>query len=197
MKTYQGQTLSWGANNGVIELELHRDPANEIGSLTLEELEKFAASLKELAEHNHALILHSSLKSGFSAGADLRELFERSQQMEKNAAARGVREFLERIHGVLNAIDEAPITTIAAVHGVTFGEASSWLWCVILLLRSNGPLLFSRTAPGIDFCRVWRHSATETRLGERSGPRFVAYRAKLQYNEGAAGWPGQPGRWGR
>jgi enoyl-CoA hydratase/carnithine racemase len=61
------------------------------------------------------------LKSGFSAGADLRELFERSQQMEKNAAARGVREFLERIHGVLNAIDEAPITTIAAVHGVTFG----------------------------------------------------------------------------
>jgi enoyl-CoA hydratase/carnithine racemase len=121
MKTYQGQTLSWGANNGVIELELHRDPANEIGSLTLEELEKFAASLKELAEHNHALILHSSLKSGFSAGADLRELFERAQQMEKNAAARGVREFLERIHGVLNAIDEAPITTIAAVHGVTFG----------------------------------------------------------------------------
>ena len=82
MKTYQGQTLSWGANGGVIELELHRDPANEIGSLTLEELEKFAASLNKLAEHNHALILHSSLKSGFSAGADLRELFERSQQMD-------------------------------------------------------------------------------------------------------------------
>ena len=39
MKSFQGQTLSWGANDGVIELELHRDPANEIGSLTLDELE--------------------------------------------------------------------------------------------------------------------------------------------------------------
>ena len=55
------------------------------------------------------------------AGADLRELYERSQKMEKGAAARGVREFLERIHYVMNTIDAAPVTTIAAVHGVTFG----------------------------------------------------------------------------
>src|ERR1700680_271530 len=41
--------------------------------------------------------------------------------MEKLAAAHGVREFLERIHKVMNAIDSAPLTTIAAVHGVTFG----------------------------------------------------------------------------
>lgn len=120
-KTFQGQTLSWGAKDGVIELELHRDPANEIGSLTLEELEKFAVALEELAHHNHALILYSSLKSGFSAGADLRELYARSQHMEKSAAAHGVRDFLERIHRVLNTIDAAPITTVAAVHGVTFG----------------------------------------------------------------------------
>jgi enoyl-CoA hydratase/carnithine racemase len=32
-----------------------------------------------------------------------------------------VRAFLERIHAVLNAIDASPLTTIAAVHGVTFG----------------------------------------------------------------------------
>jgi enoyl-CoA hydratase/carnithine racemase len=32
-----------------------------------------------------------------------------------------VREFLERIHSVMNALDAAPLTTIAAVHGVTFG----------------------------------------------------------------------------
>jgi enoyl-CoA hydratase/carnithine racemase len=51
----------------------------------------------------------------------LRELYERSQKMEKGAAARGVREFLERIHYVMNTIDAAPVTTIAAVHGVTFG----------------------------------------------------------------------------
>ena len=33
----------------------------------------------------------------------------------------GVRDFLERIHAVLNAIDAAPFVTIAAVHGICFG----------------------------------------------------------------------------
>jgi enoyl-CoA hydratase/carnithine racemase len=32
-----------------------------------------------------------------------------------------VREFLHRIHVVLNALDDSPLTTIAAVHGVCFG----------------------------------------------------------------------------
>ena len=41
--------------------------------------------------------------------------------MEKAEAARGVRDFLERIHRVLNRDRCAPLTTIAAVHGVTFG----------------------------------------------------------------------------
>src|ERR1700686_1553275 len=94
---------------------------NEIGSLTLDELEKFAAALPGLGNEVHALIVHSTQKAGFSAGADLRELFQRGQEMEKSAALRGVREFLERIHSVMNALDAAPLTTIAAVHGVTFG----------------------------------------------------------------------------
>src|ERR1019366_159233 len=121
MKDFKGQTLSWQIVNGAIELALHRDPCNEIGSLTLEELEKFAAALPLLANDAHALIVHSTLKAGFSAGADLRELFRRGQEMEKDAALRGVREFLERIHSVMNVLDAAPLTTIAAVHGVTFG----------------------------------------------------------------------------
>jgi enoyl-CoA hydratase/carnithine racemase len=41
--------------------------------------------------------------------------------MEKGQAIAGVRDFLERIHRVLNTIDAAPLTTIAAIHGVTFG----------------------------------------------------------------------------
>ena len=32
-----------------------------------------------------------------------------------------MRNFLERIHRVFNALDASPLTTIAAVHGVTFG----------------------------------------------------------------------------
>jgi enoyl-CoA hydratase len=121
MKSWTGQSLSWEAKDGVIELALHRSPCNEIGSLTLEEFEKFAAVLDSLAAHAHAIIIHSTLKPGFCAGADLRELYQRSQQMAKNEAAKGVRDFLERIHKVMNAIDAAPLTTIAAVHGVTFG----------------------------------------------------------------------------
>jgi enoyl-CoA hydratase len=121
VQQFKGQALSWQVQGGVIELALHRDPCNELGSLSLSELERFAAALDDLEKDAHALIVHSELKSGFCAGADLRELYERSQTMEKSQAARGVRDFLERIHRVLNRIDAAPLTTIAAVHGVTFG----------------------------------------------------------------------------
>ena len=118
---FQGKALSWGLNSGVIELVLHREPCNEIGSLALDELERFAQALDHLARKAHGLIIHSNMKAGFCAGADLRELYRRSQEMEKAQAVAGVREFLERIHRVLNAIDGAPLITIAAVHGVTFG----------------------------------------------------------------------------
>jgi len=120
-KQFRGQALSWQVQGGVIELALHRAPCNELGSLSLGELEQFASALDALEKDASALIIHSEIKPGFCAGADLRELYERSQAMEKSAAARGVRDFLERIHRVLNRIDAAPLTTIAAVHGVTFG----------------------------------------------------------------------------
>src|SRR6202795_3013186 len=121
MNPFKGQTLSWELKDGVIELALHRDPCNEIGSLTLAELEKFVSALERLQNDAHALILYSTLKSGFCAGADLRELYHGAQGMEKQAATRGVREFLERIHKVMNTLDAAPLTTIAALNGVAFG----------------------------------------------------------------------------
>ena len=121
MSDHKGRTVSWQVVNGAIELSLHRDPCNEIGSLMLDELEAFVAALPELSQVAHALILYSTQPAGFSAGADLRELYDRSQGMEKGAATRAVREFLERIHAVMNALDALPLTTIAAVHGVTFG----------------------------------------------------------------------------
>jgi enoyl-CoA hydratase/carnithine racemase len=117
----KGKVLSWECTNGIIELALHREPCNELGSVSLGELEQFAAALDDLERKAHALIIYSNLKSGFCAGADLRELYQRSRTMEKSEAVRGVRDFLERIHRVLNRIDSAPLTTIAAVHGVTFG----------------------------------------------------------------------------
>src|SRR5271169_2142433 len=116
-----GEAMSYRLNDGVIELALHRGPCNEIGSLSLDELEAFAGALENLQQAAHALIVYSDLKSGFCAGADLRELYRRSQTMDKAEALKGVRHFLERIHRVLNALDEAPFTTIAAVNGLTFG----------------------------------------------------------------------------
>ncbi len=116
-----GRALSWIVRDGVIELALHRTPCNELGSASLEELETFATALQKMQAEAHALIIYSAVKAGFCAGADLRELYQRSRTVERAEAARGVRDFLERIHRVLNLIDAVPLTTIAAVHGVTFG----------------------------------------------------------------------------
>jgi enoyl-CoA hydratase/carnithine racemase len=121
MNSFQGQSLSWQLKDGVVELALHREPCNEIGSLTLDELEKFVPALESMTSAAHACVIYSSMKPGFSAGADLRELYRRAQAMDRAAAAAGVRDYLERIHAVMNAIDATPLTTIAAVHGVTFG----------------------------------------------------------------------------
>jgi len=116
-----GSALSWSLTDGVIELALHREPCNELGSTSLEQLERFAAELERMQSDAHALIIYSELKSGFCAGADLRELYEESSTMEKADAVKGVRDFLDRMHRVLDLIDAVPLTTIAAVHGVTFG----------------------------------------------------------------------------
>src|ERR1700758_4628408 len=117
----KGEAMSVEYKEGLIELALHRNPCNEIGSQSLSELESLAETLQSLRQPAHALIIYSDLKCGFCAGADLREMYERSQAMTQDEAAKGVRSFLERIHRALNVIDAAPLTTIAAVHGVTFG----------------------------------------------------------------------------
>jgi enoyl-CoA hydratase len=121
MESFDGQALSWELRDGAVELALHRQPCNEIGSLSLDELEKFVHDLDDFQDEAHALIIYSELKSGFCAGADLRELYRRCQELEWKESAQGVRDYLERIHRVLNTIDALPLTTIAAVHGVTFG----------------------------------------------------------------------------
>jgi enoyl-CoA hydratase/carnithine racemase len=121
MDEYKGKTLSWQLADGVVELALDRPPANEIGIAMLEDLERFVSSLSALETKSSALILYSKQKAGFSAGADLRELYEQARKLEASSAAKGVQEFLERIHAVLNRLDASPLTTIAAVHGVCFG----------------------------------------------------------------------------
>jgi len=121
MKKHSGQALSWEMTDGVVELALHREPLNEIGSITLDELEGFVEALEKATGHASALIIYSSLPGGFSAGADLRELYTKGRELPAEERVARVRQFLERIHRILNIIDVSPLTTIAAVHGVCFG----------------------------------------------------------------------------
>jgi enoyl-CoA hydratase/carnithine racemase len=121
VKSFTGKTLRWAWRDGVIELTLDREPANEIGLAMLAELEQFVAAIDALAPETSACILYSERKHGFSAGADLRELYHGAAQLSEKERVSGVRAFLERIHAAFNTIDAAPFTTIAAVHGVCFG----------------------------------------------------------------------------
>lgn len=121
MNDFEGQALSWSVGEGVLEIALHREPCNEIGTIMLAELEHLVGRWGEMASEIEAVIIYSRLACGFSAGADLRELYQRIQGLTPDQRAAGVRSFLEQIHRVFNALDQWPATTIAAVHGVTFG----------------------------------------------------------------------------
>jgi enoyl-CoA hydratase/carnithine racemase len=121
MDSFEGKTLSWTLAGATIEVALHRDPANEIGSATLEELERFAEALSRLVVNARAMVIYSRLDAGFSAGADLRELYQGMQSRDGEARETGVRDFLNRIHRVFNLLDSLQLVTVAAVHGVVFG----------------------------------------------------------------------------
>lgn len=150
MDEFKGKALAWELKNGVVELTLHREPCNELGSIALAEAEKFADSLGELSRDAHALIIYSTLKPGFSAGADLRELYQRSQDLERAEAVKIVRNQLERTHHVMNTIDASPLTTIAAVHGVTFGGGFELaLACDLLIADKTARFCFPELRLGL------------------------------------------------
>src|SRR5713226_1932380 len=121
MKKFDGKTLRWEWRDGVVELTLDHPQANEIGTAMLSELEQFAGAIGVLEKDTAACIISSARKHGFSAGADLRELYHGAAALSDKERSTGVREFLERIHKVFNTLDAAPFVTIAAVHGVCFG----------------------------------------------------------------------------
>jgi enoyl-CoA hydratase/carnithine racemase len=100
MKSYKGKALAWEWHDGIIELTLDREPANEIGTVMLSELEQFVSAFPALSPDTAACIISGSRKSGFSAGADLRELYEGAASLPPAKQLAGVRDFLERIHAV-------------------------------------------------------------------------------------------------
>jgi enoyl-CoA hydratase/carnithine racemase len=121
VKSFTGKTLRWVWREGIIELTLDSEPANEIGTAMLGDLELFIAAFPALIPDTAVCIMSSNRRPGFSAGADLRELYRSAAQLAEEERLAGVRTFMERIHAVFNALDAAPFVTIAAVTGVCFG----------------------------------------------------------------------------
>jgi len=121
MKGFRGETLRWEWRDGVVEVTLDREPLNEIGTAMLADLERFAGAIRGLVPVTSACIITSARPGGFCAGADLKELYHGALPLPAKKRASGVRAFLKRIHKVLNAIDEAPFITFAAVHGLCMG----------------------------------------------------------------------------
>ena len=149
MRVFVGQTLSWEHVEDALEVRLHRAPLNEIGMQTLTELEGVAEYVSGGAGGARALIWYSD-REGFCAGADLRALHAGISERQKRLSGgvgrvarrigpagglmkrgfrrlstplirREIERFIDRIHAAFNALDMAPLTTIAAVHGVCFG----------------------------------------------------------------------------
>ena len=121
---FDGKALRWSIVEGTLEVELHREPCNEIGSEALEELSRLANLIRQSAGGARALIFYSSVPKGFCAGADLVELYrgiESRSGLAKLSVPFEVRAFIDKVHETFNVIDTAPITTIAAVHGFCFG----------------------------------------------------------------------------
>ena len=150
MHTYKGKAISWELVNGAIELALHREPCNEMGTLFLSELERLTSALPSLEESAHALIIHSELGCGFSAGGDLRELYQGIRTTEENAALAGIRDFHQRIHRAMNTLDATSLTTIACVHGIVFGGGFELaLTCDMIIADKTARFCFPELRLGI------------------------------------------------
>lgn len=122
---YESERLRFEQVESWCEVTLRRAPCNEIDMGMLDDLEAVHGFCERGLETG-ALIFRSELDSGFSAGADLRALYEgmiarRADGQSAESTRAEVRTFLDRIHAVFDAFDMAPVTTIGALHGVTFG----------------------------------------------------------------------------
>jgi methylglutaconyl-CoA hydratase len=150
MNRFQGKTLSWSCSDGTIELVLDRAPCNEIGSATLPELEQFVATLPVLQRDSHTIIISSARKEGFCAGADLRELYRESQPLQPADRLTRLRDFLERIHSVMNALDSVALTTIAAIEGIAFGGGFELaLVCDLIIADKSARFCFPELRLGL------------------------------------------------
>ena len=140
--------IEWALKEGVYELVMSGQPCNEIGSEMLAGFERFLEVVD--TDSAHSLILRSALKSGFSAGADLRELYRELSARPDKEHEPALREFIDRIHSVMDRLDMLPLTTIGVINGVCFGGGFELaLTCDILIAEKNARFAFPELRLGI------------------------------------------------
>ncbi len=135
--------------DGVYELELSSPPVNEIGTEMLEHLE---GALDQIDPNKgRALVIYSSLATGFCAGADLRALYAGIRDTaDESARSARISDFIDRIHNVMNRLDVLPLTTIGAIHGVCFGGGFELaLTCDMLIADKTARFCFPELRLGI------------------------------------------------
>lgn len=115
MNTFHGVTLSWSLVQGVLEVKLHRGPCNEIGTSMLSELEQLAAFVTAGAGGAKAMLWYSDRPRGFSAGADLAELYQGMQGVRSG----GVRELAT----LLVSHDDSDDPVLGTVRDMAVGAA--------------------------------------------------------------------------
>jgi enoyl-CoA hydratase/carnithine racemase len=139
---------SFDEENRVYEVVLSLEPCNEIGTDMLVALEGLLEAID--LEAGRALILRSSCRKGFCAGADLRQLYEGLLMRPEEEHEAGVRAFLDRIHSVMDRLDTLPMTTIGVIHGVCFGGGFELaLTCDILIAEKTARFCFPELRLGI------------------------------------------------
>ncbi|MEX1362131.1 MAG: enoyl-CoA hydratase/isomerase family protein [Nannocystaceae bacterium] len=141
-------TISWALKEGVYDLRLGIEPCNEIGTSMLDALERFLDQVD--TESAHAVVIRSTVKGGFSAGADLRELYEGLRQRPESEHEQALREFIDRIHAVMDRLDMLPLTTIGVIHGICFGGGFELaLTCDIMIAERSARFAFPELRLGI------------------------------------------------
>lgn len=140
--------IRWAVVDGVAELVLDAPPCNEIGTGMLADLEGFLAAFDPSSAR--ALIVRSEQRRGFSAGADLRELYAGIAGRPVADWRGELRGFLDRIHAVMDALDALPVTTIGVVHGVCFGGGFELaLTCDVRIVEKTARFAFPELRLGI------------------------------------------------
>jgi enoyl-CoA hydratase/carnithine racemase len=136
---------------GVVELCLDAAPCNEIGLEMLGALEERLAELRD--GDARGLILYSGNPRGFSAGANLRELHAGLCERREEQHAPALRSFIDRIHAVMDGLDQLPIPTIGVIHGVCFGGGFELaLTCDVLIAERSARFCFPELRLGIVPC---------------------------------------------